>query len=83
MALEEGGRAARTFMESMKEQPLSLALVVMNLCLLGYLYYAAIVAAKERSTELALLYENRKYVTDVLASCIHVDDVQKLLKGHQ
>lgn len=71
------------FMEAMRSQPLSLALVVMNLCLLGYLYYAAVVAANERKTEMELLYDNRKYVTDILGSCIHVDQLEKLLGRKQ
>lgn len=83
MALEEGGRAAKTFFEAMREQPLALALVVMNFCLLGFLYYTGVTAANERQKDLDLLYENRKYVTDVLASCIHVDQLEKLLGKKQ
>lgn len=67
--VEEAGRAANTFMEVMKSQPLSLALVVMNLCLLGFLYYQGAIAASERHHELELLYENRKYVGDLLHNC--------------
>ena len=69
MALEEGGKAARTFMESLKDQPLSLALVVMNVMLLGYLYYTGVTAANERHVEMQLLYENRKFVGQLLANC--------------
>ena len=65
MVLEEGGHAARTFMEALKGQPLSLALVVMNLALLGYIYYAGTL----RHRELELLYENRKQVHELLANC--------------
>ncbi len=42
---EEVGKAASTFMESIKSQPLALALVVMNLGLLGLIYYVANTAA--------------------------------------
>lgn len=69
MALEEGGKAANTFMEIMRSQPLSLALVVMNLCLLGFLYYQGSVAASERHHELDLLYQNRREVGELLAKC--------------
>lgn len=69
MPFEEGARAARTFMDAMREQPLSLALVVMNLGLLGFLYYTNLTATAERHKELELLYENRKYVGDLLARC--------------
>lgn len=76
-------RPVNTFMDAMRSQPLSLALVVMNFCLLGYLYYGAIVATNERRIEMNLLYENRKYVTDMLASCVHVNDLDKILGRKQ
>lgn len=81
--IEEGAKAANTFFRIMQEQPLSLALVVMNLGLLGFLYYTHITSTNERHQELELLYENRKYVTDVLSSCVHIDQVERLLKGKQ
>lgn len=60
---------ANTFIEALKNQPLSLALVVMNIGLLGYLYYQGNVAAKERHDEMVLLYQNRDTVGRLLASC--------------
>jgi len=83
MALEEGAKAARTFVDSLKEQPLSLALVVVIFALLGFVYYQGVTINQERHQELTLLYENRKYVTDALASCIHVNDIEKLLRSKQ
>jgi hypothetical protein len=64
-----GEQTAKTFIDALKEQPLSLALVVMNLCLLAYLYYAAIVAHNERAVETKLMYENRTAVAQMLANC--------------
>ena len=81
MALEEGAKTARTFIESMREQPLALALALMNFLLLGFLYYGGVAANQERHRELELLYDNRKYVTDVLASCIQASDLEKLQKS--
>ena len=69
MSLEEGGKAVNSFMEAMKNQPLALALCVMNFMLLGFLYYGGVVAHSERLRETELLYENRKYVGDLLARC--------------
>ena len=77
MALEEGAKTARTFMESLKDQPLSLALVVMNVMLLGLLYYNGITAANERHVEMQLLYENRKFVGQLLANCTTYKPEQK------
>ena len=77
MALEEGGKAARTYMEALNDQPVSLALVVMNVMLLGLLYYNGITAANERHAEMALLYENRKFVGQLLANCVPYKPEQK------
>ena len=54
MSIEEGAKAANTFMEVMRGNPLGLALVVMNLGLVGYIYYGGIVAHTERLEELKL-----------------------------
>jgi len=44
-------------------------MVLCNLGLLGFLYYGGVVAHQERQRETELLYENRKYVGDLLARC--------------
>lgn len=82
MTLVNGGTVS-TIVSSLKDQPLVLALVLMNFCLLGFLYYSGITATNERHVEMQLLYENRKYVTDILGSCIHVDQLEKLLRNKQ
>lgn len=66
---EQVGESARTFMTIMKDNPLSLALVVMNLCLLGFVYFFAQSAKEERQTELQLLYQNRREVGQLLHDC--------------
>ena len=66
---EEIGKTARSFVDTLKDQPLSLALVVMNIGLLGFLYYTGVVAHHERQREMEMLYENRKYVADILSRC--------------
>jgi cytochrome c oxidase assembly factor CtaG len=63
------GGAANSFMDALKGQPLSLALVVMNILLLGYLYYAGIVAHSERQEEMKLLYQNRSEMAQLLYQC--------------
>ena len=67
--VHEAGEAARSFVDSLKGQPLSLALVVMNLALVGYIYYESIVLNAERKSELELLYQNRREVAILLARC--------------
>jgi hypothetical protein len=69
MSLQEGGRAVSGFVDALKSQPLSLALVVMNIGLLGFLYYDGIVAHDERKTEMELLYKNRTEMAELLYRC--------------
>lgn len=70
MSLEEGGKAARTFMGIMKDEPIALSLCVMNVLLLGFLYYTGVVAHDERKAEMQLLYENRSEMAKLLYQCV-------------
>lgn len=63
------GDAASSVATALKDQPALLAMIVSNLLLLGFLYYAGVVAHKERQEETRLLYENRSEVAKLLASC--------------
>ena len=63
-------QVAKSFIDAMKGQPLSLALVVMNVMLLGFLYYSGVTATQERHKELEMLYENRKLVAELLYKCV-------------
>lgn len=60
---------ASSLIDALRSQPLALALVVMNLGLLGFLYYGGVVAAQQRQQELELLYRNRTEVGQLLANC--------------
>ena len=66
---EQLGQAAGSFIDALKGQPLSLALVAMNLGLLGFLYYNGIQAHSERAKEMELLYENRREMAHLLYLC--------------
>jgi hypothetical protein len=72
-ALEEGAKVAGSFVDSLKAQPLALALVVMNLALLGLLYYVAQGVSETRRREVALIYDQQKQVQDILSHCVVVD----------
>jgi hypothetical protein len=65
----EAGEAARSFVDALKDQPLSLALVVMNIALIGYLYYDGASNKKLRTDEMALLYRNQRETSQLLARC--------------
>ena len=66
---EPYGNTTRGIVETFRGNPLALGLVLANLGLLGFLYYSGVVAHNERQRETELLYENRKYVGDLLQRC--------------
>lgn len=68
--VEESAKVAGGIVEALKAQPLSLALVVMNLALLGLLYYIGEKTSATREREVNLLYENQQHIAEVLSHCI-------------
>lgn len=70
MALEEGGKAINSVIDAMKSQPMTLALLIMNIGLLTFMYFSSTAAHKEREHEMDLLYQNRESVGKLLAECI-------------
>ena len=67
--MHEAGETARSALNIFAREPIVLALVVMNLALLGLLYWGGVSAEHERTKGIELLYENRKYVADILSKC--------------
>jgi di/tricarboxylate transporter len=68
--VEEGAKLAGSFIESMKREPLSLALVLMNVCLLLFFYFLLKTVADQREREVGMLYADHREVRDLLARCI-------------
>jgi hypothetical protein len=66
---EETGQTARSMIDALKREPLSLALVIMNLALLGTLFWFGTTVAKQRETEIRLLYDSQKDVRELLSRC--------------
>jgi hypothetical protein len=54
----------------MKHEPLSLALVFMNLCLLGFFYFILNRVADQRKEEVSLLYIDKRETRELLSKCI-------------
>jgi hypothetical protein len=67
--VEEGAKLANTFMDSLKREPLSLALVVMNLCLLFFFYLILAAVSAQREREVNLMYADKKQISDLLVKC--------------
>jgi hypothetical protein len=64
--VEEGSKAIGGIIESLKAQPLALALVIMNLALLSLFYYFASKVSETRQREVTLLYQEHKELNEAL-----------------
>ena len=63
---EEVGKVATGFVDAMKGQPLALALAVMNLALLGIVFYIAHAAHENHATDL----QAQRELSQLLARCV-------------
>jgi len=68
--VNEGVKVAGGIVNALKSEPLSLALVVMNICLLAFFYVLLTAVASQREREIGLLYADKKEVRDMLAKCV-------------
>lgn len=64
--VEQAGQVATGFVESLKQQPLILAMAFMNLALLGILFYVA----HNISANHALDVETQRQLHKLLAECV-------------
>lgn len=67
--LDDISKAAGGVVDALKTQPLTLSLVLMNLGLLGFLYYEGASQRTSRQREIELLYENNREVAQLLVTC--------------
>lgn len=84
-AVEGGVQVATGFIDSLKREPLSLALVLMNLCLLLFFYVILVRVADQRKEEIGLLYSDKKEVRELLAKCVVPDrrtEELPMMKGY-
>lgn len=66
----DAAKAANTFVNSLKEQPLSLALVVMNFALIGFVYVQSNQFNAQRADNVKLFTEVQREVQKLLSECI-------------
>jgi hypothetical protein len=67
---EEAGQTARSFFDAMRTQPAVLALIVCNVALLGFIFYALIRAAEFRDNLLKSQFEYQREISQLLAKCV-------------
>ena len=70
-----------TFMQIMKDQPIALALVVMNLVLLGYLFYAGSTALTQRQEMAAMIVKWQQDTDKIMSSCVSADVMAMVLQA--
>lgn len=71
---DEVGKATGGFIDALKKEPLSLALVFMNICLLGFFYVLLTTVSAQREREINLLYADKKEVRELLSKCVVPDN---------
>lgn len=79
--VEEAGKAASSFIDALKAQPLSLALVVMNMSLLAYMFYWASAVTTARQESVRLILEVEKQVHELLSRCVVPPSPQQRSEG--
>src|SRR4029077_14168712 len=67
---EEGAKAVSGFVNVFKNEPLSLALIAMNVCLLLFFYILLTTVADQREREINLLYKDMAAVRELLSKCV-------------
>ena len=83
MADSERAKNLGVFMGIMREQPLSLALVVMNFVLLGYLFYAGSSSLSQRQETTAAIVRWQEATDKLMASCVSGDIMKMVLDAMQ
>jgi hypothetical protein len=67
---EESVKVVGGVVESLKQQPLSLALVIMNVALLALFFWIGKTVASTREREINLLYTDQKEIRELLSRCV-------------
>jgi hypothetical protein len=69
-AVEEAGKQVSAFMRIMENQPLSLALVLMNLLLMALLFYASSQTLAQRKDVAQMIVTWQQATDNLMASCV-------------
>jgi len=67
---EEVGKTTRSFFEIMETHPLSLALIVSNFLLLGFLWYSNSVQLSQRRETVGLIVKWQQDSDQLMANCV-------------
>lgn len=68
--VEEVGATARSFIDALKQQPATLALIVANIAMLVFMFYALAQAGEFRDSLLKQQFEYQHRTAELLARCV-------------
>lgn len=77
--IKETGEATRTFFNALKDQPLSLALVVMNFVLLGFLFYSGATTADARQENVKMVVAWQEKTDTLMANCVSKEVLESVV----
>ena len=69
-AVEEGGKVATSIVDAFKSQPMTLALMLMNLGLLVILWWTAEKQAALRSHDIEIMSQQQHQAIELLSRCV-------------
>ena len=79
----EAGKQVGTFMEILRGQPLSLALVAMNVLLVAFLFYSGSMTLTQRKDTAELIIAWSRETDKLMASCVSADIMKMVLDKFQ
>ena len=82
-AVEEVGKQVGSFMDIMRQQPLSLALVIMNFLIVAYLFYAGAQQLEQRAAAMQMIVDWSKETDKLLGGCVTIDVTKLILENMQ
>ena len=80
---EEAGKAVGGVVTAIGTQPMALALVVMNLLLLAYLFYVQSSSNKQRQETVGLIVHQQQDTEKLLANCVSAEVTRTMLDNMQ
>jgi len=79
MVIEETGKTTRSFFDALKDQPLSLALVVMNFALVAYLFYSGSSITEQRAETTKMIVTWQRETDRLMADCVSKDVLESVV----
>ena len=68
--VEEAGQTARSFFEVMRQQPATLAMIMCNIALLVFIFYALVKGAEFRDNMIKSQFQYQREISGLLAKCV-------------